>query len=169
MKEYRTDDIIIYWDPLICSHAGKCTEGLPQVFDLNQRPWVNVNGASAEAIIAVIDRCPSQALQYALPEGSKVDPSKAKGVGSVDHIKENPPVVKIRTVANGPLLIEGPTVIHGPGGALLKEGARFTLCRCGLSYNRPFCDGTHHKEGWVEGGLTRNKDTITRSESDDDV
>lgn len=165
MKEYQNQDIIVYWAPDLCSHSAKCTAYLPAVFNLEARPWINLNGASAEEIIELIDRCPSGALQYALPPSSTVDPNKAKGVGSVDHIKDNPPVVKIRTVANGPLLVEGPVTVQGANGAV-KEGARFVLCRCGLSFNRPFCDGTHHKEGWIEGGLTKSSQPI---DTDDDV
>jgi uncharacterized Fe-S cluster protein YjdI len=62
MKEYRGGKIIVRYDEKICIHAGDCVEGLPQVFDVNKRPWVNANGADAEAIKAQVARCPSGAL-----------------------------------------------------------------------------------------------------------
>jgi CDGSH-type Zn-finger protein/uncharacterized Fe-S cluster protein YjdI len=44
---------------------------------------------------------------------------------------------------NGPLLIEGNlTLISGQGQARWT-GTRVSLCRCGQSANKPFCDGTH--------------------------
>jgi len=39
-------------------------EGLPAVFDVNRRPWINADGAAAEAIQKQIARCPSGALTW---------------------------------------------------------------------------------------------------------
>jgi len=78
-KEYKNDQIIVHWDASLCIHVGYCVDGLPKVFDVNQRPWVNVNAATPEEIIRIIDQCPTGALQYSLPEGSKVDPAVANG------------------------------------------------------------------------------------------
>ncbi|MCI7239133.1 MAG: (4Fe-4S)-binding protein [Anaerococcus sp.] len=64
MKKYETDELTIYWDPDICQHAGKCTKGLPDVFDVEERPWVMPEKSSAEEIMKVIDKCPSKALSY---------------------------------------------------------------------------------------------------------
>lgn len=66
VKTYETDDIIIYWRPEICQHAGECTRGLPEVFNVDRRPWVMPEKASAQEIAKVIDRCPSGALSYKL-------------------------------------------------------------------------------------------------------
>ena len=45
-------------------HAGECVRGLPSVFDISKKPWINVNGASPDAIVDQIKRCPSGALTY---------------------------------------------------------------------------------------------------------
>lgn len=148
MKEYRNDDIIVYWFPELCAHPGICLKLLPEVFDLNRRPWIDVNAAEPQAIIATIDQCPSGALRYSLPEGSRVDSDLAGGVGSINFERANPAAVKIKVTADGPLLVEGPAVLVGPDGEVLKEGGRMALCRCGLSHNRPFCDGEHRRQGW---------------------
>lgn len=84
VKKYQTDDLIVYWIPQKCTHACACWQGLPEVFKPNKRPWITMEGATAEQIIATIDKCPSDALKYALPEGSKVDAALAKGYGAVD-------------------------------------------------------------------------------------
>ncbi|SHI43608.1 (4Fe-4S)-binding protein [Desulfosporosinus lacus] len=148
MKEYRNEHVIVHWFPELCAHPGTCLRLLPKVFNLDQRPWVNVEGAEPEEIIRTIDKCPTGALRYSLPEGSRVDAQIANGVGSIDFGKTYSAAVKIKVSANGPLFIEGPTVVIGLDGKPLKEGSRIALCRCGLSENRPFCDGVHRKKGW---------------------
>lgn len=81
-REYKTDDLVIHWDSEKCTHACTCWQTLPQVFKPKERPWVNATAASPEEIIKTIDLCPSRALTYSLPEGSKVDPALARGFGA---------------------------------------------------------------------------------------
>ena len=65
-KTYENDEIQVFWNPNNCQHAGKCARGIPGVFDPKRRPWIDLSMASAEEIAAVIDQCPSGALQYEL-------------------------------------------------------------------------------------------------------
>ncbi len=130
MRKYSNDEISVFWDSAKCIHARECVKGLPQVFNREQRPWVNMQGTSSEDIMRVIDRCPSGALSY----------EKAKDAGK--------PAARIKVVKNGPLLVEGSCALVDQEG---KEAARcgpFALCRCGGSKNKPFCDGTHVKMGF---------------------
>jgi uncharacterized Fe-S cluster protein YjdI len=64
MQEYSNEKIAVRYDEKICIHAGKCVRSLPQVFDVNEQPWINVNGADIEAIKQTIAQCPSGALRY---------------------------------------------------------------------------------------------------------
>ncbi|MGE5544072.1 MAG: (4Fe-4S)-binding protein [Bacillota bacterium] len=143
VKEYRNQDIIVYWYPNNCSHAGKCWGELPEVFDTQKRPWVNLSGSTPEEIIRTIDKCPSRALQYSLPDGSSVDPTIARGPGSKDYKIDRAAAGKIRVIRDGPLLIQGPNQVFDPNGNLIGEADRFVLCRCGKTKNPPFCDGRH--------------------------
>jgi len=69
MQEYKKNDkVIVRYDPAICIHAGECVRGLPSVFSLSRKPWIDVNAASAAAIIEQVKRCPSGALSYELLE-----------------------------------------------------------------------------------------------------
>jgi uncharacterized Fe-S cluster protein YjdI len=68
IQEYKNDKIIVRFDPKICIHSGVCVRGLRAVFDIEKRPWVNVEGATAETIAEQIKRCPSGALSYELRE-----------------------------------------------------------------------------------------------------
>ncbi len=62
MQEYRNDDIVVRFDPNVCIHSGNCVRGLPAVFDVRRRAWVDVNAAPAAAIAAQVAKCPSGAL-----------------------------------------------------------------------------------------------------------
>lgn len=146
MKEYKNDQIIVYWFPEVCSHPGICLKLLPKVFNINQRPWINVNAAEPEEIIRCIDKCPSGALRYSLPEGSGVDPQIACGVGNINHEETNPAKVKIKVSGRGPLVVEGPVDVISSGGELLKAANKIVLCSCGKSGNYPFCDGSHTEQ-----------------------
>ncbi|HKA55366.1 MAG TPA: (4Fe-4S)-binding protein [Candidatus Binatia bacterium] len=64
MQEYSNEKITVRYDEKVCIHAGKCVRGLPQVFDVEKNPWINVNGADVEAIKRTIAQCPSGALSY---------------------------------------------------------------------------------------------------------
>lgn len=58
--------------------------------------------------------------------------------------------VKITVKPNGPYRVEGPVKlvdIDGNEWDLTGKPA-FSLCRCGASVNKPFCDGTHSKLGF---------------------
>jgi uncharacterized Fe-S cluster protein YjdI len=49
MEEHKSDKLVVRYDPAICIHAGECVRGLPSVFNLARKPWIDVNGASAAA------------------------------------------------------------------------------------------------------------------------
>ena len=57
---------------------------------------------------------------------------------------------KVTINANGSIRIEGDFTIHDPEGNMFGLGGRtsITLCRCGQSSNKPFCDGTHKRIGF---------------------
>jgi len=64
MQEYSNGKITVRYDEKVCSHAGKCVRGLPQVFDVQKDPWINVSGADVAALKQTIGQCPSGALSY---------------------------------------------------------------------------------------------------------
>ncbi|HLZ71952.1 MAG TPA: CDGSH iron-sulfur domain-containing protein [Dehalococcoidia bacterium] len=50
---------------------------------------------------------------------------------------------------NGPYIIEGPlTVVDIEGKEYKSDRPRIALCRCGGSGNKPFCDGSHQRNGF---------------------
>ena len=63
-KTYITEDLTVKWQPHKCIHSAICFKGLPMVFDPRKRPWVNVEGAPKNDIIAQVKNCPSGALSF---------------------------------------------------------------------------------------------------------
>ena len=131
-ENYEGEKITIHDNRGVCAHAGRCTDGVPSVFRLKQEPWIDPDGASRDEIMATVRTCPSGALSYSI-----------EGVEHRD--RDGEPVVFV--APNGPYLVTGaPDLVdtaRGKGASM----EHFTLCRCGGSKNKPFCDGTHwHKQ-----------------------
>jgi CDGSH-type Zn-finger protein len=60
--------------------------------------------------------------------------------------------IEIKARENGPYVIKGSaTYTDADGNEQTTPGASMALCRCGQSGNKPFCDGTHRKVGFVAG------------------
>jgi 3-phenylpropionate/trans-cinnamate dioxygenase ferredoxin subunit len=61
--------------------------------------------------------------------------------------------ITIKVLKDGPLVISGDDVqnvaiVDASGNPLPPRGTKVSLCRCGGSSNKPFCDGTHSKIGF---------------------
>jgi uncharacterized Fe-S cluster protein YjdI/CDGSH-type Zn-finger protein len=127
-KVYRGRDIEVSFDLDICVHVAECLRGDPAVFQLRRRPWVLPDEGSAEVVAQVVERCPSGALQYRRLDGSEQE--KAGDVTTVTPVRD------------GPLLVRGRIEVRREDGTV-ETLPRATLCRCGHSEHRPFCDNTH--------------------------
>lgn len=127
-ENYEGGKVTIHDNRGICAHAGNCTDGRPSVFRLKQEPWIDAKAAPAEKIVETIRKCPSGALSYT--------------VDGVEH-RDREVLALIFVFPNGPYVVTGgPQLLDTP----LGEGGsteHFTLCRCGGSKNKPFCDGSH--------------------------
>jgi uncharacterized Fe-S cluster protein YjdI len=132
-KEYATDEIVVEWEPRLCYHSQNCVRALRQVFDPTRRPWVKVDAATADEVEAAVAECPSGALRTRRVGARVSDPVTAR---------------EVRATKNGPLLLSGGVRVVDAAGNILYEGEKAALCRCGGSGNKPFCDGTHKKNGF---------------------
>ena len=61
--EYTNGELTIIWQPSICQHSGICVKTLPKVYNPQERPWIKIENATTEELIAQI-KCPSGALSY---------------------------------------------------------------------------------------------------------
>ena len=138
IQTYETDAITITFDPGKCIHSAVCLRGLPKVFDVNRRKWIDPTAAPADAIASLIDRCPSGALQYQRQ-------AAATGTAPAAAAPSPPAAAVVRPSANGPLILTGAVRVESEDGELLKEASKVALCRCGGTASPPFCDGTHNR------------------------
>jgi uncharacterized Fe-S cluster protein YjdI len=137
-KEYTNGEVTVVWQPDLCIHSAKCVTGLPDVFDNRRKPWIKPDAATTEAIIAQVNTCPSGALSTYL---NSVQP---------DSAEKSPDVAGIRAVVlkNGPLMVHGEITVCDADGNEVTKGPKTTFCRCGGSANKPFCDGSHKRNGF---------------------
>ncbi|HEX3673130.1 MAG TPA: CDGSH iron-sulfur domain-containing protein [Rhizomicrobium sp.] len=125
VETYPGQHLAILSDGKRCIHSRYCVLNLPNVFVPNvEGPWIHPDAASLEAGIAVITKCPSGALSY-----EPVGDTPAEGAPGVNTVR---------------VWEDGPLAFH----AELSVGAdaahrRATLCRCGMSKNKPYCDHSH--------------------------
>lgn len=61
-RDYTNGEIVVHWRPALCVHCQNCWNGLPAVFDPDDRPWVCISAALSERIRAQVAKCPSGAL-----------------------------------------------------------------------------------------------------------
>jgi len=128
VDNYVGKEITIHDNRGVCSHAGYCTDNLPSVWRMQTEPWIDPDGASVEEIIQVIEMCPSGALSYTL-----------KGIKR-DAVEREP---GISLHKDGPYNMVGGIALEDYNGSTPESNEHCTLCRCGGSKNKPFCDGTH--------------------------
>ena len=127
-QSYPAAKITIHDNRSICAHAGHCSDGLASVFKYQSEPWIDASGAAADEIIETIHNCPSGALSYTL-----------EGDESEDAHQEP----SITVSKDGPYAVAGAVDLLDQSWARGASTQRYTLCRCGASKNKPFCDGTH--------------------------
>ena len=130
-RSYQTDAITVKWNSQLCIHTAICLNTLPSVFDVQARPWIAVDGATAQEIAEAVERCPTGALTYHRTDGQPDE--------------QTPAETTVVPWPNGPLMVRGNVEIRDAGGELFTAGPRFTLCRCGASQNQPFCDLSHRR------------------------
>ena len=132
-KEYSNGEVTIVWQADKCIHSEKCWRGLPDVFDPDNRPWINADGADTPAIKKQIDQCPSGALSYYM---------NAEGPNSKETAGQT---TSVKVMAGGPLIVSGTLTIEGADGSTETKKGKTAFCRCGRSGDKPFCDGSHNK------------------------
>ena len=136
-RSYQASGITIHDNRSICAHAGQCTDGLDSVFKYKSEPWIDASGGTVEAIIETIRKCPSGALSYTLD-----------GVEGQDQQQEP----SITVTKDGPYAVAGAAQLLGQSWAQGASTEHYTLCRCGGSKNKPFCDGMHGSIGFKDEG-----------------
>ena len=135
--------IVVKRDYTICTDAGFCANRTTSV----EKMVPDTADTQVRAqVMAMIERCPSGSYTYALEEGGEdVEPDLPQQIAVVTEITWAGPIA-------GPLWVTGGIPIERADGEPLERRNRVTLCRCGLSGQKPLCDGTHRGVGETEEG-----------------
>jgi len=96
-------------------------------------PWINPDASDAGTVTKLIERCPSGALRYERRSGSS---------------ETAPAATSVRVETDGPLIMHGDFTINGEA----QPAPRATLCRCGASKTKPWCDSSHSEAGFSDAG-----------------
>jgi CDGSH-type Zn-finger protein/uncharacterized Fe-S cluster protein YjdI len=138
LHEYKGKNITVQYDAQRCIHAKECVHGLPGVFNPDAKPWVQADHAEAQALAAVIRRCPTGALHYEAADA---------------RLSERPDLSNTVTInPDGPLYARGNIHVTAESGQVLLSETRVALCRCGASQNKPFCDNSHFSVAFGDPG-----------------
>jgi uncharacterized Fe-S cluster protein YjdI len=124
-RHYAAEEITVSFDADRCRHFAECVTGLPEVFDVDRRPWIDPSGAPARRVAEVVRRCPSGALQYRQGDGAG-EPAAA--------------VTSVVQLPNGQIQLRGHLAVQTPDE--LRSETRMIACGCGSSTAAPYCDGT---------------------------
>jgi CDGSH-type Zn-finger protein/uncharacterized Fe-S cluster protein YjdI len=137
----RGQKAVIEFDESRCIHSRHCVLDRPDVFVPNvPGEWIHPDAATPDEVVALARSCPSGAIVARRLDGG---PEEAA-----------PLVNTVRVLENGPLAVRATLTINGT-----SAGYRATLCRCGQSKNRPFCDGSHAAAGFSASGESAAKDS----------
>jgi len=117
-----------------CIHSRFCVTWGPRAFLANvEGPWIHPDAMDVERLAEIAHACPSGAIRYERNDGQ---PNEGP-----------PPVNLIGLREGGPYAVRAELELDGH-----DPGYRVTLCRCGASKNKPFCDGSHKEIGFAASG-----------------
>ena len=130
----RGKTAVIRFEARKCIHSRHCVLDRPDVFVPNvSGEWIHPDRATADEVAEIAHNCPSGAITYERLDGGA---------------QERAPLVNVARVReNGPLAFRAPLTIDGKTVRL-----RATLCRCGASGNKPYCDSSHVAAGFTSTG-----------------
>ncbi len=131
-------EVDVTWDSRLCIHVGECGRAEGDLFVGGRKPWCQPDLVSADEVAQVVERCPTGALAYTRKDGGPAEAAPARNTVTVAN--------------NGPLYVTGDLRVAGAAEDMPGTRTRVALCRCGQSANKPFCDNTHEKVGFVDRG-----------------
>ena len=134
VEEIEGKDLTLLFDSRKCIHSRFCVTWAPKVFLANvQGPWIHPDAMEVERLVEIAHVCPSGAIRYRRKDGKA---------------EEAAPLVNLIAIReNGPYAVRADLQLDGQRGEF-----RATLCRCGASRNKPFCDGSHNEVKFTASG-----------------
>jgi len=134
IETVRGKQITIQFNGERCIHSRHCVLDRPDVFVPNVAgEWIHPDRATPAELLELAHNCPSGAIRCTGADGATLEAA--------------PLVNTVRVRENGPLAFRSPLSIDGQ-----DAGYRATLCRCGASTHKPYCDGSHTAAGFAASG-----------------
>lgn len=148
VESVRGTTAVIHFDNQRCIHSRHCVLDRPDVFVPNvASEWIYPDRATPAELLELAHNCPSGAIQCSGADGAAIESA--------------PLVNTVRVRENGPLAFRAPISIDGS-----DQGYRLTLCRCGASTHKPYCDGSHTAAGFVASGEPVSVESVPLAQRD---
>lgn len=126
--------LIVKNDTCLCMNSGFC--GMRDT-SLSQLVAASSDTKRRSLAMSMIEHCPSGALTYKIEQGdANIEPDLPQQIADTTEITSDGPI-------RGPLWVTGYIQIERADGQPFEPRNRVTLCNCGLSKNKPLCDGAH--------------------------
>jgi CDGSH-type Zn-finger protein len=132
--EFPAGEGTVSFDLATCQHAGYCGDRFT-----NWRRMARTadDPVVRERLMQMVRLCPSGALEMRPdPDGEQLEPALPVSIG---------------VVRDGPYWVRGRIPVRSADGETYEVRNRVTLCRCGRSETKPFCDGSHAHVGFRDG------------------
>lgn len=148
VEEVRSQAAVIRFEAKKCIHSRHCVLSRPDVFVPNvEGECIHPEAATADEIVELAHSCPSGAITYErLDGGASETPPRVNLV----RVRENGPLAFHAELALTPTPTTTTTTTPTYEGR--PDSFRATLCRCGASKNKPYCDGSHNAAGFKTTG-----------------
>lgn len=139
---YNTQELEVIWQPRLCIHSRMCWTQLFAVFNPSAKPWIDLEGADTDRIIAQVKKCPSGALSC-----TDLREKNLATQGAIEGEPRQLPEIEVSN--NGPLILKPGCTIQFADGRVETIEKTVAFCRCGQSAKKPFCDGSHNRVGFT--------------------
>ncbi|WP_104385843.1 CDGSH iron-sulfur domain-containing protein [Sphingobacterium sp. HMA12] len=124
-------------DEKLCAFARFCDQG--------RRIWNDINYSDEQSLTGAVNMahsCPSGRLLVWNQNNTPVEENTGAEIGLIEDVLNQ---------CSGPIALWGGIPVKSSNGKYYEVRNRQTLCRCGQSANKPFCDGTHASMEFQDG------------------
>ena len=123
----------------LCDHAGFCN----RAGGITENVIHSDNPEAKSRAIQIASNCNSgRFVVYNKETGNPIEPDFEPSIAVTEEPDKG---------VSGPLWVRGGIQIESSDGTVYESRNRATLCRCGKSLNKPYCDGTHIMAGFNDG------------------